>query len=127
MIVKMNNKDENFYSYMGKFFGSRIVQTETKDRIYDDNNKTWYLYLDKHSDKVYGFVSIYDNMIKNIYSTNEEYLKDLLMELKKDFVIQPSIVTNLYADVYTSCGLITLKLDNYKHFIMVRSDINVGN
>lgn len=44
----MTNKDDNFYSYMGRFFGSRIVQTETKDRIYDDNNKTWYIYLDKN-------------------------------------------------------------------------------
>ena len=32
----MDNKQENFYTYMGKVFGSRIVQKQTNDRIYDD-------------------------------------------------------------------------------------------
>ena len=39
MIIKMTNKDENFYQYMGKFFGSRLVERQTNDRIYDDDNK----------------------------------------------------------------------------------------
>lgn len=107
---------------MGKFFGSRIVQTETKDRIYDDTNKTWYLAMDKDSKKIYGFISICEGMLKNIYATNDFYLKELLIEIKKDFVIQPSIVTNLYENIYLDCGLKITKLDSYKHFIMVRSD-----
>lgn len=122
MIVKMNNKEENFYCYMGKFFGSRIVQTETKDRIYDDNNKLWYIYLDKENNKPYGFISVCEGVLKNIYCSNNSYLTELLLEVKKDFVIQPSIVTNLYEDVYRNVGLKLLKLDNYKHFIMVRGE-----
>ena len=35
----MINKDEKFYQYMGKFFGSRLVEKQTNDRIYDDNGK----------------------------------------------------------------------------------------
>lgn len=123
MIVKMTNKDEDFYAYMGKFFGSRIVQTETKDRIYDDNNKIWYIYIGKN-EKACAFVSICNDVIKNIYSTNNTYLQELILEIKKDFVIKDSIVTNIYENVYLNCGLKTIVLDNYKHFIMIRGENN---
>ena len=122
MILKLTNKDTNFYTYMGKFFGSRIIQTETKDRIYDDANKYWYIYLDDNN-KAYGFISVCDHVIKNIYSNNDLYLKDLLDTVKKDFSIQPSIVTKIYEHIYKDCGLIVNNLDNYKHFIMIRGDM----
>lgn len=121
MILKLTNKDDNFYQYMGKFFGSRIVQTETKDRIYDDNNKIWYIYVDT-DDKAYGFISVCDDVIKNIYSSNENYLKELLLEVMQDITIQPSIVTKLYGKLYEDCGLILTSLDNYKHFVIIRGD-----
>lgn len=123
MIVKMTNKDDKFYSYMGRFFGSRIVQTETKDRIYDDNNKIWYIYLDKN-ERACAFISICNDVIKNIYSNNDAYLQELILEIKKDFVIKDSIVTNIYENVYTNCGFKTIGLDNYKHFIMIRGENN---
>lgn len=123
MIVKMTNKDDDFYSYMGRFFGSRIVQTETKDRIYDDNNKTWYIYLDKN-ERACAFISVHNDVIKNIYSRNDAYLKELILEIKKDFVIKDSIVTNIYQNVYLDCGLQIIFLDNYKHFIMIRGENN---
>ena len=47
MIIKITNKDEKFYQYMGKFFGSRLVERQTNDRIYDDNNKEWYIYIEE--------------------------------------------------------------------------------
>ena len=121
MILKMTNKDNDFYSYMGKFFGSRIVQTETKDRIYDDNNKVWYIYLDQNN-KVCAFLSICDGVIKNIYSSNDTSLKKLILKVKKDSVLQPSIVTKTYENVYLECGLKINSLENYKHFIMIRGD-----
>lgn len=121
MILKLTNKDSNFYHYMGKFFGSRIVQTETKDRIYDDNNKLWYIYADSDN-KPYGFISICDGVIKNIYSSNELYLKELLRHIQQDTVIKPSIVTKLYEDLYKECGLKITSLDTYKHFVMIRGD-----
>lgn len=117
----MTNKDNDFYSYMGKFFGSRIVQTETKDRIYDDNNKVWYIYLDQNN-KVCAFLSICDGVIKNIYSSNDASLKKLILEVKKDSVLQPSIVTKTYENVYLECGLKINSLENYKHFIMIRGE-----
>lgn len=121
MILKMTNKDNDFYSYMGKFFGSRIVQTETKDRIYDDNNKVWYIYLDQNN-KVCAFLSICDGVIKNIYSSNDASLKALILDVKKDVNLQPSIVTKTYENVYVECELKINSLENYKHFIMIRGD-----
>ena len=67
MVVKMTNQTENFYHYMGKFFGSRLVERQTNDRIYDDDNKQWYLYLEQG--KVKAFVSISKNIIKHYLST----------------------------------------------------------
>ncbi|WP_289181741.1 hypothetical protein, partial [Helicobacter japonicus] len=43
MVKKMTNKDEKFYQYMGKFFGSRLIEKQTNDRIYDDDSKEWYI------------------------------------------------------------------------------------
>lgn len=110
-----------FILIWGNFFGSRIVQTETKDRIYDDNNKFWYIYLDQNN-KVCAFLSVCDGVIKNIYSNNNSYLKELILELKKNITIQSSIVTNIYENVYLDCGLKVCSLDNYKHFIMIRGE-----
>lgn len=81
MIVKMNNKDENFYKYMGKIFGSRLIQNQTNDRIYDDNNKLWYISLEE--DTVVAFVSVSNDIIKNVYGTKDEALKEILQEVKK--------------------------------------------
>lgn len=116
MVIKLTNKDYNFYEYMGKFFGSRIVQKETNDRIYDDSDKTWYIYL---KDEVsLGFVSISKNTIKNIYSVNSKYLIDILNEIKKEIPISPSVVTNLYTDIYEFCHF---HIDStcYKNFVTI--------
>lgn len=126
MILKMTNKDKDFYSYMGKIFGSRIVQSETKDRFYDDNNKIWYVYIDSKTDKALSFVSVSNNVIKNVYSNSDDALFSLLLELKNDFIIEPSIVTNVYKDIYSKSGFTISKLDNYKHFIMIRGENNNG-
>ncbi len=121
MIIKITNKDDDFYDYMGRFFGSRIVQTETKDRIYDDNNKVWYVYLNQ-TDKPCAFISVCDNIIKNIYTSNDEYLEKLLLFVKNEISIGPSIVTKIYEAIYLKCGLQINTLDNYKHFIMIRGE-----
>ena len=82
MILKLTNKDEKFYEYMGKFFGSRLVQRQTNDRIYDDPDKLWYIYKD--GEKVVAFISIQKNTIKNLYTTKQEYLEKLLERVKKE-------------------------------------------
>lgn len=103
MIIKITNKDENFYQYMGKFFGSRIVQRQTNDRIFDDDNKIWYLYSEDGI--ITSFVSVTKNIIKNIYTTKSEHLIELLKELKKEKKneIAKSIVTNSYLEIYEKC------------------------
>lgn len=121
MIIKTNNKDNNFYNYLGRFFGSRIVELTTQDRIYDDNNKEWYLYIFKNA--VTSFASVANNKIKNIYSTNDEHLEELLNYIKKDTVITPSIVTNIYTDMYQKCGF-KLSAEGYKNFVKIWSNEN---
>lgn len=119
MILKLNNKSNNFYNYLGKFFGSRIVEVTTQDRMYDDNNKDWYIYL--LDENVTSFVSVANEKIKNIYSINNDNLEELLNYIKDDISLRPSIVTNIYTDVYEKCKFI-ISYDNYKNFVKIWSD-----
>ena len=120
MILKLTNKDKNFYNYMGRFFGSRIVQKETNDRIYDDPEKIWYIYL-KNNNPV-GFVSIKQNVIKNIYAINSECIYDLLLEVQSDIQVAPSTITKSYLDIYQKCAFRILD-NNYKNFVTISSTI----
>lgn len=117
----MDNKSKDFYNIMGRFFGSRIVENKTNDRIYDDNNKEWYIYLDNNSPV--AFVSIASGVIKNVYSIKDDFLIELLTYISKEIKIKDSIVTNAYSDVYNTCGFISTD-NGYKNFIRIRSDIN---
>lgn len=121
MILKMTNKSKNFYTVMGKFFGSRIVENKTNDRIYDDNQKDWYIFFD--NEVPVAFVSIVSNVIKNIYSINDDFLIELLNYVAKKINVKDSIVTKTYLDVYKSCGF-KVSNDNYKNFVKIRSDAN---
>lgn len=120
MIIKMTNKEENFYKYMGKFFGSRLVQNQTNDRIYDDDNKEWYIYVEEDTAK--AFVSVNKNVIKNVYTTKEAYLEELLEEIKKEKDITYSIVTNCYLDIYEKCGFKVFKEEAYKNFVTINME-----
>ena len=122
MILKMDNKSKNFYGIMGKFFGSRIVENETNDRIYDDNKKEWYVYFDNNNPV--AFVSIISGVIKNVYSIKDDFLIELLEHISKETSIKDSIVTKTYKNAYTSSGLIINETDEYKNFIRIRSDVN---
>ena len=122
MIVKMNNTKDGFYTYMGKFFGSRLLQKQTGDRIYDDNKKEWYIYL--INENAVGFVSVNNNVIKNVYATEPKYLKELLNKLNKDCVISPSVVTKLYVDVYRDCGF-EINTEYYKNFVLISKNVEV--
>ena len=117
MILKMTNKDEDFYKYMGKFFGSRIVEKQTSDRIYDDPNKLWYIYVNEG--KAVAFVSIEKNAIKNIYTIKEKYLEELLKEIMHERKISSSIVTNLYLELYRKLGFEFLEGESYKNFVVI--------
>lgn len=117
MILKMTNKDEDFYKYMGKFFGSRIVEKQTSDRIYDDPNKLWYIYVNE--EKAVAFVSIEKNAIKNIYTIKEKYLEELLKEIMHERKISSSIVTNLYLELYRKLGFEFLEGESYKNFVVI--------
>ena len=117
----MDNKSKDFYNIMGKFFGSRIVENKTNDRIYDDNNKSWYIYMDNNNPV--AFVSIANGVIKNIYSVKDNFLIELLKYVSKKETIKDSIVTAVYSDIYDVCGFTSSK-DNFKNFIRIRSGIS---
>lgn len=117
MIVKMTNKDEKFYQYMGKFFGSRLVEKQTNDRIYDDDSKEWYIYIEQG--KVMAFVSILKNVIKNLYTTKDKYLEEILIQIQKENTITYSIVSNQYREIYEKSGFKIGKNQDYKNFVTI--------
>lgn len=118
------NKDEKFYQYMGKFFGSRLIEKQTNDRIYDDDSKEWYIYIE--DEKVMAFVSINRNIIKNVYTTKEKYLEEILQEIRKENEITYSIVTNYYTEVYEKCGFKVNKNQDYKNFVTIYTEKEVA-
>ncbi len=120
MIVKLKNDNEKFYQYMGKFFGSRLVEKQTNDRIYDDSDKEWYIYLE--GKKAVAFVSIQKNTIKNVYTTKQEYLEKLLDRIKRENKITNSIVTNTYRDLYERCGFLLDNNSSYKNFVTIYTE-----
>lgn len=122
MILKMNNQDKDFYKYMGPVFGSRKVESETNDRIYDDDKKIWYLYANQKSKKVLSLVSVSTNVIKNVYTTDEKYLIELLKEVQQDISIKSSVVPIVYKDIYKESGLTITEINGYKNYISVRGD-----
>lgn len=117
MIIKINNKDENFYQYMGKFFGSRLVEKQINDRIYDDDKKDWYLYIE--NDSVVAFVSVQNKVIKNVYCYKEKHLEQILYYIKKEEKIDSSILTRKYIEVYKECGFNIIDNKTYKNFITI--------
>lgn len=117
MVIKMTNKEEKFYQYMGKFFGSRLIEKQTNDRIYDDDSKEWYIYLEE--ERAMAFVSISKNIIKNVYTTKERYLEEILKKIKKENNITYSIVTNCYKEIYERCGFKVGKEQDYKNFVTI--------
>lgn len=124
MILKMNNQDKDFYKYMGPVFGSRKVESETNDRIYDDDKKIWYLYANQKPKKVLSLVSVSTNVIKNVYTTDEKYLIELLKEVQQDISIKSSVVPIVYKDIYKESGLTVTEINGYKNYISVRGDDN---
>lgn len=106
---------------MGKFFGSRLVEKQTNDRIYDDEKKEWYLYIEKNV--VSAFISVQNKVLKNLYCYKEEYLEDILIYIKKQEKegdkIASSIVTRRYVEVYEKCGFKILDSQGYKNFVTI--------
>lgn len=117
MIIKINNKDEKFYQYMGKFFGSRLVEKQINDRIYDDDKKEWYLYIE--DDAVVAFASIQNRVIKNLYCYKEKYLEDILNYIKKQEKIDTSVLTKKYIEVYKKCEFKVVDNEMYKNFVII--------
>ena len=121
MILKMTNRNKKFYMYMGKFFGSRTIEKQINDRIYDDDDKEWYIYMDE--EKIKAFVSINKNVIKNIYTEQEHYLEKLLKKIASEREVTYSTVTKSYIKVYEKCGFEISKQGGYKNFVIIYMEV----
>lgn len=120
MIIKLNNKDGEFYNYMGRFFGSRTVQRQTGDRMYDDDDKTWYIFLD-HQEPV-AFLSINKKVIKNIYGIEDKYIKELLDKVHDELIIEPSILTKAYINIYQDSKFKIIDTDSHINYVTICSN-----
>ncbi len=52
-VTRMTNKDKGFYSLLGPYLARRSVEKELGYRIYDDDEKTWF--IAKETNDVQGF------------------------------------------------------------------------
>lgn len=106
MIKRMNNKEPDFYKYLGPVFGSRKIQRLTKDRFYDDNGKEWILNINDAED-IQAVLSISDNRIKNVYADDNHALVELL---KKTYpFIRSGTVPSIYREQYQESGFLVLE------------------
>lgn len=120
MILKLKNTSKNFYLHMGPYFGSRKVEKVTHDRMFDDDNKEWWILFDKKH-AVMSFVSISNNKIKNIYGEKAEFTVDIL---KKVFeLVTSSIVPSCYEEQYEEAGY-TIVAEKTKQFLLVKGGKN---
>lgn len=117
----MTNKDAKFYQYMGRIFGSRLIEKQTNDRIYDDDDKEWYIYVE--GEKAMAFVSINKNIIKNVYTTKEKYLEQILTRIRKENNITYSIVTNYYRKIYENSEFKISDSQGYKNFVTIYTEV----
>lgn len=120
MIIKINNKDNKFYQYMGKFFGSRTIEKQINDRIYDDDKKEWYLNIE--NDVVIAFISVQNRVIKNVYCYKDKQLEELLEYVKQEKTIENSILTKRYIEIYKKCGFKIIDEERYKNFVIIYDD-----
>ena len=99
--MKMSHKDPDFYSIMGPVFGSREIQRKTGDRFFDDENKEWHVFMDSQG-YVTTVISVCNNLIKNVYSSNMDELTLLLKEICPE--IKSGIVPIAYTEIYKNAG-----------------------
>lgn len=119
MIIQINNKSKNFYAHLGQVFGSREVERITSDRIYDDEDKVWFLYYKRGVPDT--FVSIKDDAIKNVWTYDEKHLIEVLKEIRKKVSVKDSIVAKYFSDAYTKAGFKILD-EKGKNFLVIRGD-----
>lgn len=117
MIIPITNKSKNFYLHLGPVFGSREVQKITGDRFYDDDDKVWYVYFKQSKPIV--FVSVSNDVIKNVWSENRDLLIKTLKEVNKKHSIKESVVPAIFKDEYAKADFTVLG-NGYKNFIKIR-------
>ncbi len=117
MIISITNQSKNFYTHLGKVFGSREIERLTNDRFYDDDDKTWYLYYNKGVPDT--FVSVKGKVIKNIWSESEKHLIEVLKHIKA--IVKESLVTKHFKECYEKANYKIIE-NGSKNFIKIEGD-----
>lgn len=117
MVIQLTNKSNNFYAHLGPIFGSRKVQKMTGDRFYDDDEKVWFIYFNRGTPT--AFVSVEDNVIKNVWSEQENYLVAVLKEVNSKVTVEESVVPIIFQKSYQAAGFTQLE-GKSKNFIKIR-------
>lgn len=116
MIIKLTNKSKNFYSHLGRIFGSREVERKTGDRFYDDDEKVWYLYYNRGNPDT--FVSVKNDVIKNVWAENREHLVEVLKKIIQEINVKECVVPSLFKEEYVAVGFVVE--ENSKQFVKIR-------
>lgn len=101
MIQKLNPKDENFYALMGPFFGSRRVEKETRDRFFDDEDKSWYICVGRCA------ASLRQGSIRNFWAIDEEAADELICALLEERDHLSGIVPDRYENSFRKARFLT--------------------
>lgn len=122
MKFTWTNKSKNFYYRFGPIFGSRKIEAEIKDRIFDDDDKKWNVYFKR--ERMVAFISIVGNKIKNAYCTDNKALIELLKaEYKK---ISICILPKVYIEEYKKAGYEIID-EVGKNFLKIKGGYNEEN
>ena len=62
---------------------------------------------------------ILNGVIKNVYTIRDNYLEEILKEIKKDRKIKESVVPNVYTKLYEKAGFKINKTDSMKNFVII--------
>jgi len=68
-VKEISRNDPDFYSQMGRFFGSRKIASEVGIHIYDDQDKRWFVAVDS---EIIGFASVRNALVSDCYVIPEK-------------------------------------------------------
>lgn len=68
--AEIDRGQSDFYTKMGRFFGSRMVAKEVGIHIYDNIDKRWFVATDGES--IFGFASLKRQVVSDCYVVPEK-------------------------------------------------------
>lgn len=101
MIQKLTRNSVDFYALMGPFFGSRRVEKDTRDRFYDDEDKTWYIRPGLCA------ASLRHGLLRNFWAANDDAADELIAALLEEAQTLSGIASDRYEGAFRRAGFLT--------------------